>query len=144
MEIKDLVDRIVDIADSKKAENIVTVSMTKKSSIADYFVICEGGSDRQVDAIAHEIEDKLKAAGVLPIHIESKGNDGWSVLDYNQVIVHIFRPEERQKFRLEELWGKQRLATEGLVEPPEVVKRPTPRPETRRKKIRPPRKTISA
>ncbi len=124
METKDLVDKIIDLAENKKAENIVTVSMTKKSSIADYFIICEGGSDRQVAAICGEVEDRLREMEVKPLHVENKGNDGWSVLDYGQVIVHIFRPAERQLFRLEELWGKQRKADEGMENTPDRAPMP--------------------
>ncbi len=74
-------------------------------SFADYFIICSGESDKQIQAIDEEIEHKLKQAGVLPHHREGTADSGWLVLDYVDVIVHIFSPQERDYYQLEKLWS---------------------------------------
>jgi len=101
-----LVERIVDLADDKQADNIVTLNIAKKSSLADYFVICEGTSDIHIRTISKHIADELKREGVQTLHREKSDTREWIVLDYGDVIVHIFRPEIRKNYALEELWGK--------------------------------------
>jgi len=78
----------------------------KICSFADYFVICSGESSRQLDAISEEVAHVLKKEGVLPHHREGALDSGWVVLDFGNVIVHIFAPTERQYYRLDELWGE--------------------------------------
>ena len=75
-------------------------------SFADYFVICSGESERQLRAIYDEIEHTLKKAGVLPHHHEGTLNSGWLLLDYSDVIVHIFATLEREYYQLDKLWSK--------------------------------------
>lgn len=75
------------------------------SSFADYFVICSGESEKQIRAIFDEIEHKLKQAGVIPLHHEGTVASGWLVLDYGDVVVHIFSPQERDYYQLEKLWS---------------------------------------
>jgi ribosome-associated protein len=77
-------------------------------SFADYFIICAGDSERQIRAIYDEIEHSLKKAGVLPHHHEGALDSGWLLLDYGDVIVHIFSALEREYYRLDELWSKAR------------------------------------
>jgi ribosome-associated protein len=108
MQTEELIQSIIDLADSKKADNIVTLNVAKKSSIADHFLICEGQSERQVQTIADEIIDNLKKQGVRPLRVDGLEEKKWIVIDYGDVIVHVFLPEIRQIFKLEELWGKQR------------------------------------
>ncbi len=96
---------IVDIAEEKKASNIVLLDIREVSVIADYFVICSGNNERQVKAIARDIEDNMDKQQV---HLRSKeGLDQgkWVLLDYGDVIVHIFTPVERDYYRLEKLWS---------------------------------------
>jgi len=76
----------------------------KICSFADYFVICSGDSDRQIDAIQQEINKSLKEEGILPHHIEGTADSGWILIDLGGVIVHIFAAEQREYYRLEELW----------------------------------------
>ncbi len=73
-------------------------------SFADYFVICSGESERQVKAIYDEVEHVLKKEGVLPHHREGTLDSGWLLLDFGDVIVHIFAPTERGYYQLDELW----------------------------------------
>ncbi len=75
-------------------------------SFADYFVMCSAESSRQIKAIYDEIMHSLKKDGVLPHHREGTVDSGWMLLDYGDVIVHIFAPTERDYYRLDELWSQ--------------------------------------
>ncbi|HEX2913028.1 MAG TPA: ribosome silencing factor [Chloroflexia bacterium] len=97
--------QIVDIAEEKKASNIVLLDIRKVSEIADYFVICSGNSERQVKAIARDIEDKLGEMDIGPRNREGMDQGRWVLLDYGDVIVHIFTAAERDYYRLEKLWS---------------------------------------
>jgi ribosome-associated protein len=96
---------VVDIAADRKAEEIVMLDISKVSIIADYFVICNGTSDRQVRAIAKEIDEKLGDAGVNPISVEGMNDAKWVLMDYGSVLVHVFDPATRDFYRLEQLWA---------------------------------------
>jgi ribosome-associated protein len=74
--------------------------------MADYFVICSGRSDRQLQALAGAIVDQLREEGVRPLGMEGRSGARWVLLDYGSVIVHIFAPEEREYYGLERLWSK--------------------------------------
>ena len=75
-------------------------------SFADYFVICTGDSERQIQTIYEEVEYELKKEDVLPLHREGKPDSGWLLLDFGDVIVHIFAPSERKYYQLDRLWSK--------------------------------------
>ena len=75
-------------------------------SFADYFVICSGESDRQIKAIYDEVGHVLKKGGILPHHYEGSVDSGWLLLDYGDVIVHIFAPLEREYYQLDKLWNQ--------------------------------------
>lgn len=75
-------------------------------SFADYFVICSGDSERQIQAIYDEIERVLKEGGTLPHHCEGTIDSGWLLLDFGDVIVHIFAPFERDYYQLDKLWSQ--------------------------------------
>lgn len=95
----------MEIAADRKAEDIVMLDISKVSIIADYFVICNGTSDRQVRAIAREIDEQLGKAGVNPINVEGMNEAKWVLMDYGTVLVHVFDPVTRDYYRLEELWA---------------------------------------
>ena len=78
-------------------------------SFADYFVICNGDSERQIQAIYDEVGHTLKKEGVLPHHAEGTVDSGWLLLDFGDVIVHIFAPFEREYYQLDKLWGQAKL-----------------------------------
>ncbi len=78
----------------------------KVCTFADYFVICSGEADRQIRAIYEEIEHALKKEGIKPHHREGTLDSGWLLLDYGDVIVHIFNTEEREYYRLDKLWDE--------------------------------------
>ena len=96
---------IVDGAEDKKAADIILLEVTELTSMADYFVICSGGSERQLSAIGDGIVDKLRSEGVRPIGREGGSNSHWTLLDFGAVIVHIFAPPERDYYQLERHWS---------------------------------------
>ena len=105
IEPNDLARAIVDIAEEKKSSNITLLDIRNVSVIADYFVICSGNSERQVKAIARGIEDELDKQEVGVRHREGLDQGRWVLLDYGDVIVHIFTTAERDYYRLEKLWS---------------------------------------
>ena len=95
-----------ELADSKKAENIVVLDVREISSITDYFVIASGTSEPHLRAISDEIMDRLREShGVRPRAVDGTLQTAWLVLDYFDVIVHIMRNEIREHYDLESLWG---------------------------------------
>ena len=105
----DLARRIVDIASDKLATDIVLLDACGVCSFSDYFVMASGESARQLQAIAEEIVHQLKQDGVYPLHREGAAESGWTLLDYGDVIVHIFSATERRIYRLDEMWHEARL-----------------------------------
>jgi ribosome-associated protein len=102
-----LVQNVVKGMQEKKAEGITVLNLEKiNSSIADFFVICSATNDRQVGAIADSIEDEVhKAIKEWPWHVEGKENKEWVLLDYINVVVHVFNKDKKDFYGLEELWG---------------------------------------
>lgn len=92
-------------AANKKAKDIRILDIRGISPIADYFVICSGGSSIQVRAIADEIEEKMVEQQLQPLHKEGYDSARWILLDYGNVIVHIFHQEDREFYDLERLWA---------------------------------------
>ncbi len=101
--------KIVSVLDSKKAVDIKTIDIQDLSILSDYFVVCSGTSSTQVKALADEVEDQLAALGIEPKRVEGYQTATWILLDYYEVIVHIFFTETRDFYQLERLWadGKQ-------------------------------------
>jgi ribosome-associated protein len=100
--------KIVDGAEDKKAADIILLDVSELTSMTDYFVICSGGSERQLGAIADGIADKLRDEGVRPIGREGGSNSHWTLLDFGCVIVHIFAVPERDYYQLERHWANAR------------------------------------
>jgi ribosome-associated protein len=100
----ELARKAVDAASEKQANNIVLLDIRELCSFTDYFVICAGESARQIRNISDEIEKTLKKEDVLPHHHEGGLDSGWLLLDYSDVIVHIFSAAERDYYKLDELW----------------------------------------
>lgn len=96
-------EKIVVIADEMKAETIETLDVALKTSVADFFVVCAGTSDRHVDSIADKVVEKMKEIGVRPARIEGE-RTGWVLIDYGDVIFHVMREEQRQFYDLETFW----------------------------------------
>ena len=97
--------RVVELAEDKKASDIVLLDVHALTSLADYFVICSGGSERQLGAIADGIAEGLKADGILPLGREGGAGAHWVLLDFGAVVVHVFAPPERDFYQLEKLWS---------------------------------------
>jgi ribosome-associated protein len=93
-------------ADSKKAFDIEVLDLRKLAYITDYFVICSGVTAVQVSAIADEIGRMLAGAGLHPSHIEGQGEASWVLMDYGDVVVHIFDEQTRVHYALEKLWSE--------------------------------------
>jgi ribosome-associated protein len=104
---KKLCDAIVKGMVEKKAVDILVMDLRKvKNAVADFFVICSGGSDKQLDAITQSIDEEVyKAVKENPWHVEGKNNKEWMLLDYFDVVAHVFRKDKRDFFALEKLWG---------------------------------------
>jgi ribosome-associated protein len=102
----DLARRIVELAEDKKAADIALLDLTGLTTVADHFVICSGGSERQLDAIADGIVEGLRAEGLRPIGREGVAASHWVLLDYGSVIVHVFTPPERDFYQLEKHWAQ--------------------------------------
>ena len=96
---------IVAAALEKKASNLSVLCVRDVTSIADYFVICSGRSDRQVQSIAQGIEETSLDHGIKPFAVEGTGRGHWVLMDFSDVIVHIFYEPVRQFYDLEGLWG---------------------------------------
>lgn len=92
-------------AASKKAEDISVLDIRNVSILADYFVICSGNSTTQVKSITDEIRDKMQEAGYILDHVEGYKEEKWVLLDYGDVVVHVFHSREREFYNLEKLWG---------------------------------------
>lgn len=88
----------------KKAENVVILDLEDRSSVADYFVVASGFSDRQVAAIADHVADELKAQGVKPLSQEGMVDGRWALIDLGPVIVHVFQDHLRDFYNIESLW----------------------------------------
>jgi len=100
-----LIDRIVELALSKKAHRPVLLDLTGMVDYTDHFLIMSGDSDIQVRAISDAITDWLKQEGIRPHHVEGYAYGRWVVIDLIDIVIHIFHQEERDFYQLEELWG---------------------------------------
>jgi ribosome-associated protein len=94
----------VDAVSDKQAEDVLLLDIRNVASFADYFVIASGTANRQIQAIIEAVEQATKAEGVIPMGREGQADSGWVLIDYGDVIVHIFAPEEREFYDLEGLW----------------------------------------
>jgi ribosome-associated protein len=91
--------------DDDKAEDVVAIDLSGKSSIADFMVIASGRSSRQLGAMAEHLQVKLKASGISPVGIEGATAGDWVLIDGGDIVIHLFRPEIRQHYGLEKMWG---------------------------------------
>ena len=103
MEAIEIARQAVEVASDKMADNIVLLDAKEICSFADYFVICNGDSDRQVEAIRQEIGKALKEKGVIPHHCEGTADSGWILMDLGGVIIHILSPAKRDYYKLDDV-----------------------------------------
>ncbi len=99
----------MDALEDKKGEDILLIDIKDAASFTDYFVICNGTSDRMLDALAKAVEESIRRKHKKRGRIEGQPNDGWLVLDYGDVVVHLFSPSQRDYYRLEELWQEGKV-----------------------------------
>lgn len=116
---KSLARKIGLLALEKKAEEVTILDMSELSSACDYFVLCSAGSEQQVGAIAEHIASKLRERGQPPWHMEGRTQRRWILIDFVDVVVHVFHHETRQFYMLERLWGDAKVTK---------IKEPKPRP----------------
>lgn len=105
LETKEYALLAAEAATEKKATDVVVLDVASTLVITDYFIIASGTTDRQVRAVAEEIEHKLKEAGLRVIGREGEREAKWILLDFGDVVAHVFQPDEREFYRLEKLWS---------------------------------------
>lgn len=105
MSQKDMLKKIVKTLDSKKAEDVEVIGIKDLTIIADYFVIATGTNTTHTKTLADEVEFQLKEAGISPTRTEGYNGSSWILLDYSDIVVHIFYKETRDYYSLERLWS---------------------------------------
>lgn len=95
---------IVDVLEEKKGEDILLLDLRGVAEFCDYFVICNGTSDRMLDALADDLVRQIRKSHQVKGNREGQARDGWLLVDYGNVIVHLFSPDQRDYYALEELW----------------------------------------
>ena len=98
--------KTVDVLEERKGENIILLDIHEIASFADYFVICTGTSDRMLSALADAVSESTHQNFHLAARIEGRPEDGWMVVDLGDTVVHLFAPEQREYYHLEQLWEK--------------------------------------
>ena len=104
--ISDLKKEIIDILDSNKALDIVSIDLEGKSSVADYMIIASGTSSRHIQALSEKVFENFKNNGIKNCKIEGKNSNEWKLIDGIDLIVHIFNPEKRKFYELEKMWSE--------------------------------------
>jgi ribosome-associated protein len=105
LDAEEMLALVIARLDDDKSEDIVSIDLRGKTSIADFMVIASGRSQRHVGAIAEHLIEALKAAGVKSVRIEGQPACDWVLIDANDVIVHIFQPEVRSFYNIEKMWS---------------------------------------
>jgi ribosome-associated protein len=111
VESLELAHRIAEIIVDKQGEDILILDLREVTTFTDYFVICSGTSKRQLDALQSVLREELKKTDehLISLNVEGGPDSGWILVDYNSVIVHLFDPEMRDFYRLEDLWKNGRV-----------------------------------
>ena len=97
---------VVDIVVGKLAEDTLLLDVREVTIIADYFLICSAGTDRQIQSLTEDVREAMKEKGIRPLNVEGSADSGWVLMDYTDVIVHLMRPDTRKFYDLEGLWKK--------------------------------------
>jgi ribosome-associated protein len=102
---ENLARQLAELADSKKAEDIVVLDMRGLVAYTDFLAICTARNERQARGITDEVRTRVKGeSGLLPSGVDGGGDAGWTIVDYLDVVLHVFTPEARDRFQLEDLW----------------------------------------
>jgi ribosome-associated protein len=110
---REIAESVAALALDRKAADVVILDLREISSVTDYFVICTGRSDVHVRAIVERIESGLAESGERPLAREGVSHGSWALLDYGDVVIHVFQPETRAFYDLERLWGQAPRWTSG-------------------------------
>lgn len=105
MESNEMAAKIAEILEGKKAKDLNTIDIKEISILADYFIICSGTSTTHIKTLADEVEEKMEQVGIRVLHKEGYNSARWILLDYGDVVVHIFHEEDRGFYNLERLWS---------------------------------------
>ena len=105
MESKKVLDKVIEILEGKKAKDISIINIEGISILTDYFVICSGTSSTHIKSLADELEEKMEEKGFKIFHKEGYDTARWILMDFGEVIVHVFHEEERSFYKLERLWS---------------------------------------
>ena len=135
MDSKQLVDKITDLIFNKKGYDIKVLDLRLLTTMSDYFVICSADSDTQVKAVADEVDKTLRDEGIRSWHKEGYQALSWVLLDYVDVVVHVFKKDSRAFYNLEKLWGD--APTINVEDPAEKPKPVLKRKPGRPKKVQP-------
>ena len=101
-----IIDKVYQILDDNKAQNIVIIDLKHKSSIADYMIIASGTSSRHIQALSEQVLEKFKINGITNCKIEGQDSKDWKLIDGIDLIVHIFNTEKRKFYELEKIWSE--------------------------------------
>jgi ribosome-associated protein len=126
-------------AHEKKADDIRILNVSALTGVADYFIVCSGGSHRQVLAVAEAIDKMLAQAGCSPLSVEGTAHANWILMDYSDVIVHIFQADRREFYGLDQLWGDaKKVRFTGAQLDRLTLEPPSQPPSQRRRAAHPP------
>ncbi|HEY8422227.1 MAG TPA: ribosome silencing factor [Thermoclostridium sp.] len=104
MEISEMFDEIVTALEDKKARELRVIDIQELTTVATYFIICSGTSTTHIKTLADEVEFRLREKGVTPLRLEGYNSARWILIDYGDIVVHIFHEEDREFYNLERLW----------------------------------------
>ena len=126
MDSKQLAKKITELIFNKKGFDVKIIDLKKLTTIADYFVICSADSDTQVKAIADEVDKTLRDEGIRSWHKEGYKGLNWVLLDFVDVVVHVFKKDSRQFYNLEKLWGDAEITdvSDTALKPTTAKKKP--------------------
>ncbi len=110
-----MAEKAVEILESKKAVNIDTINISGISSLADYFIVCSGTSVTHIRTLADELEEKMKESGWVTLRKEGYNSARWILVDFGDIVVHIFHEEDRSFYNLERLWSDGKLGIHGKM-----------------------------
>ena len=104
--ISDLKEIVINTLDLNKAQDIVTIDLKDKSSMADYMIIASGTSSRHIQALSEQVVEEIKMSGIKNCKIEGNESNDWKLIDGIDIIIHIFNPEKRKFYELEKMWSE--------------------------------------
>ncbi|HEX8065492.1 MAG TPA: ribosome silencing factor [Thermoleophilaceae bacterium] len=110
---RELAERVAAVASDKKAREVRILEVGPLVGYTDFFVICSGGTERQVKAIHDAVHEELKRDGLLPQRVEGAREASWILMDYLDCVLHVFTPDARAFYRLEQLWGEAPAVSVG-------------------------------